>query len=81
MAQLLRIHRRPLLALVLACGLALLLLAAPDPALATKTGHDVICYSDAQHTHVTGYHYYCINHSGGWGATTGYCVWQVYPCT
>jgi hypothetical protein len=82
MAQLLRIYRRPLLALVLACGLAFLLLGASDSALATtKTGHDVTCYSDANHTHVTGYHFYCVGYSGGWGSLCCYCVWQNYPCT
>lgn len=81
MLRLLLAYRRPLLALVLACALAFLVFApAPRADAATKTGHDVTCYSDAGRTHVTGYHYYCVGYSGGWGTLCCYCVWNNFPC-
>jgi hypothetical protein len=82
MSQLLRPHRRLALSLVVLCTAAALLLGLPSVSQAVKTGHDVVCYSDASHTKEIGYHYYCINNSGGWGIISGpYCVTQVYPCT
>jgi hypothetical protein len=81
MAQLFRTYRRPLLALAFVAGLALLLMGSSGSVAATtKTGHDVTCYSDATRTHVTGYHYYCVGYSGGWGSLCCYCVWNNFPC-
>jgi hypothetical protein len=81
MRALARAGRRTLLALAFAGGAALTLAGTSGSlAATTKTGHDVTCYSDSTRTHVTGYHYYCVGYSGGWGSLCCYCVWNNFPC-
>jgi hypothetical protein len=83
MLQALRTRRGLILALVLAAGIALLLMGMLNgsPAAATtKTGHDFTYYNNANHTTVVGYRYYCIGRSGGWGQITPYYVMNNYPC-
>jgi hypothetical protein len=82
MLQSFRSHRRPVVALALAAALATALLLAPPGAsqAATKTGHDFTYYSDASHTTVVGYRYYCPNYSGGWGRFSSFYEVNVFPC-
>lgn len=74
----LRTLRRPLLALAMASSLALLV-SGPSTS-ATKTGHDFTYYSNASHTTVVGYRYYCPNYSGGWGTFSAFYEVNVFPC-
>jgi hypothetical protein len=83
MLQTLRSHRRPFATLALVGALALLLLLAvpgAQPAHATRTGHDFTYYSDASHTTVVGYRYWCVGYNGGWGVTSPYSVINDFPC-
>lgn len=84
MLQTLRSRRRPFATLALVATLALLLLVAVPgarPAHAVKTGHDYTFYSDASHSTVVGYQFWCIGYHGGWGVTSQYLVVGDYPCT
>jgi hypothetical protein len=81
MLQSLRSHGRLLSTILALVAAAAVLLSLPIPSQATtKTGNEFLCYSDPAHTHLIGYHFYCINHSGGWGTLGGYCISHPYPC-